>query len=521
MATIIGSYEILHSIASGGMGEVFLARHNPTRREVALKVLYPQYSRDPEFVARFMREAQATVQLRHHHIVEVFDANMVDGSYYIAMENLSGGSLSAYLTQLRKAGQVMSVEEALEITRQIASALDYAHQRGFIHRDIKPSNILRAADGRWVLTDFGIVLSHGATKLTRSVSIMGTAEYMSPEQGQGREVDNRTDIYALGVVMYEMLTGRLPFEAETPVALLYKHVHEPPPVISRIRPGLPSGVAAVVNRAMAKKPEQRFSSATELIMALDGALSPVKKIAPVWIAAGGLLAGLGVVGSIVLLSGGGQPEPITPTAAALARTTVSAPTSAATAVVRVTVVAPTATLLPMDTPSPATATPTSTPSIATATSDEAQITRTPTPRGPTPTRTSTPTPPLAAYAPPGLILPVDNASFGNADRPTFSWSSAGALAADVYYRFVIEHRQGQDVTCTKKTNAVSRDYIASLSNGQAVRWFVDVVRVTGAITDGAACAGATIAGPSASRSVKWDVASSGVSGPPKPTIAPP
>ena len=268
----LGDYEILRRIATGGMGTVYLARHNGTRREVALKVLSAQMSEDPEFVARFQREVQATAALRHPHIVQVYDTGTIDGQRYLAMEYLSGGNLQQELVQLTIKNQQMPVARALQITRQIASALEYAHKRGLVHRDIKPSNIMIAADGRYVLTDFGIVLTQGGTKLTRNVETIGTPEYMSPEQIQGRVPDRRSDVYSMGIVLYEMLAGIAPFKAENTLAVLYKHVHEQPPTLVRVRTDLSAPVVQLVTRSIAKKADDRFQSAQDMIHALDRAI---------------------------------------------------------------------------------------------------------------------------------------------------------------------------------------------------------------------------------------------------------
>lgn len=506
------------------MGEVFLAIHTPTRREVALKVLHAHYARNPEFVGRFMREAQATVQLRHPNIVEIFDANVVDGNYYIAMENLSGGSLTAYMTTLKQAGQPMPVDEALSIIRQIAQALSYAHQRGFIHRDIKPSNILKAADGRWVLTDFGIVLANAATKLTRISSVMGTAEYMSPEQGMGLEVDGRSDVYSLGMVLYEMVAGRLPFQADSPVSYIYKHVHETPPPVSKFRQGIPAGVAAIVNKAVAKKPDQRYTSAQEFVTAIENLSKPQKKAAPAWApiaAVAGVLAVIGVVGAMALAGGRtpAQPTPAAP-ASATPALAVIIPTAASSAVPPTAIILPTQ---PNATTPPATAkqTPT-TPPQPTATLTTLPTAAPSTTPGATPTRKPTNTPGVVSAVGPSLLSPAPNFQINSPGSPNFSWSAVAGLGANDYYQFSIHHPKGVDVTCTKKTSALGRDYIPSLNGqGQALTWSVGVVRVASPIVDGSACAGQSIAAPREQRALYWWVggqsSAPGAPPPPKPT----
>ncbi|NJM41202.1 MAG: serine/threonine protein kinase [Anaerolineae bacterium] len=212
----IGDYEILNRIAHGGMGTVFLATHKGLRRHVALKVLSPQVNQDQEFIARFRREAHVIASLDHPHIVRVHDAGCAENYYFIAMEYLNYGTLKDRVKKFKEAGTPMAVVEVLEITRQIATALDHAHKKGVIHRDVKPSNIMIASGGRHVLSDFGIVFVQSGTRLTRSHGqLIGTAEYMSPEQADQRPYDHRVDIYALGVVMYELLTGTVPYTGDT------------------------------------------------------------------------------------------------------------------------------------------------------------------------------------------------------------------------------------------------------------------------------------------------------------------
>lgn len=335
----LGDYEILRRIATGGMGTVYLARHGSTRREVALKVLSAQMSEDPEFVARFQREVQATAALRHPHIVQVYDTGTIDGQRYLAMEYLSGGNLQQELVQLTIKNQQMPVARALQITRQIASALEYAHKRGLVHRDIKPSNIMIAADGRYVLTDFGIVLTQGGTKLTRNVETIGTPEYMSPEQVQGRIPDRRSDVYSMGIVLYEMLAGIAPFKAENTLAVLYKHVHEQPPTLTRVRTDLTAPVVQLVTRSIAKKADDRFQSMQDMIHALDRAIlgksiggsagNNIRRVA-IFGALGTMLAALAVVVYIVAINGPPRIFGSNPAAVAATSTIALIPTAETT-----------------------------------------------------------------------------------------------------------------------------------------------------------------------------------------------
>lgn len=346
----LGDYEILRRIATGGMGTVYLARHGSTRREVALKVLSAQMSEDPEFVARFQREVQATAALRHPHIVQVYDTGTIDGQRYLAMEYLSGGNLQQELVQLTIKNQQMPVARALQITRQIASALEYAHKRGLVHRDIKPSNIMIAADGRYVLTDFGIVLTQGGTKLTRNVETIGTPEYMSPEQVQGRIPDRRSDVYSMGIVLYEMLAGIAPFKAENTLAVLYKHVHEQPPTLTRVRTDLTAPVAQLVTRSIAKKADDRFQSMQDMIHALDRAIlgksiggsagNNIRRVA-IFGALGTMLAALAVVVYIVAINGPPRILGSNPAAVAATSTIALIPTAETTPTDVPTVVEPT------------------------------------------------------------------------------------------------------------------------------------------------------------------------------------
>ena len=268
----IGPYEIIDKIASGGMGTVYLAQHREMRRQVALKVLLAGAHDDQQLIARFRREAQATSQLKHPNIIEVYDLGDDNGQYYMAMEYIPTGSAQARLRDLAKQGRQMEPAEALRMVRQVASALDYAHSQGFVHRDIKPSNILLRPDGSAVLADFGIVLATSGTKITHTIAAIGTPEYMSPEQAQGRHMDARSDLYSLGIVLFEMLTGALPFHADTPMGVVYKQIREPLPDMARLRKGIPFYAQRTVERATLKKPRERFQTAAEMIRALDVSL---------------------------------------------------------------------------------------------------------------------------------------------------------------------------------------------------------------------------------------------------------
>ncbi len=260
----LGKYRILEEIGRGGMATVYKAYQSSLNRHVAIKVMAPFLAQDREFRRRFKEEALATAALDHPNIIHIYDADQEAGYHYIAMEYVAGGNLHDRL----KEGRPLDVTTAVSIATQIGAALDHAHRHGFIHRDVKPSNILLGREGRAVLTDLGIAKAIQATRLTRTGTAIGTPEYMSPEQAQGAEVDHRTDIYSLGIVVYEMLAGQVPFQADTPLTVLYKQVNEPPPDLTQVNPDVGRAIAAVVTRALAKDREHRFHTAQEMIDAL-------------------------------------------------------------------------------------------------------------------------------------------------------------------------------------------------------------------------------------------------------------
>ena len=274
-STTLGPYTLISRIAKGGMATVYLAQHQQTHEQVALKVLSLEASEDAEFVARFRREGQVVATLNHLNIVPVYDAGCDQGQFYIAMAYLPYGTLKDRLTKYEVTDEHMPIEEALDIGRQIAWALDHAHKKGLIHRDVKPSNILLALGGRYVLSDFGVAYVRDSTRLTRTDKyVVGTPAYMSPEQAEQRPFDHRIDVYALGIVLYEMLTGRTPYVSEFEMMILYGHVHGEPPSVRRLRPDLTPSVIQVVERTMAKSPDARFQSAGEMALAIEALIQP-------------------------------------------------------------------------------------------------------------------------------------------------------------------------------------------------------------------------------------------------------
>ncbi len=248
-------------LGGGGMAKVFLARDRVLGRDVALKILREQYAEDTEFVERFRREAKSVASLNHPNVVQVYDQGRSgDGRYYIAMEYVPGGTL----------GDRIDVEvtldpgESARLASQVAGALQAAHGRGIVHRDVKPQNVLLTAAGEAKVADFGIARAASATSLSLTSLVLGTARYMSPEQALGEPVGPASDLYSLGVVLYEMLTGEAPFEAESLVAIAMKHVNEPPRPPRGLNPNVPEEMDALVMGLLAKRPEDRYASAAEL-----------------------------------------------------------------------------------------------------------------------------------------------------------------------------------------------------------------------------------------------------------------
>jgi len=256
-----GRYELSHLVARGGMAEVYRAHDQLLDRPVALKVLFPELSVDRSFVERFRREAQAAANLSHPNIVPVFDWGEDGGTYFIVMEFVDGRALSSIL---RTAGP-LHPDRAAEIAADVAGALAYAHRHGVVHRDVKPGNVLITEEGTIKVTDFGIARAVNTEEsLTQTGAVMGTATYFSPEQAEGKGVDARSDIYSLGVVLFEMVTGRPPFLGDSPVAVASKHVREHPPAPREINAGVPPDLEAIILKCMAKSPEHRYATGDEL-----------------------------------------------------------------------------------------------------------------------------------------------------------------------------------------------------------------------------------------------------------------
>lgn len=261
-------YKILELIGEGGMALVYKAECTLLQRIVAVKVLRTQYSSDKEFVDRFRREAQAAASLSHPNMVNIYDVGEEDGIHYIVMEYISGTTLK----DLIKKEAPLPVNKALRIALQIAEALKHAHERNIVHRDIKPHNILLTADGRAKVTDFGIARAISAGGYTQTGVVMGSVQYFSPEQAKGAPVGPQSDLYSLGCVLYEMLSGEVPFQGESPISIALKHLQEEPLPINRFRQDLPQSVVSLVERAMAKDLGKRYPSARAMIKDIQAVL---------------------------------------------------------------------------------------------------------------------------------------------------------------------------------------------------------------------------------------------------------
>ena len=260
-----GVYRIVEPLGQGGMAAVYKAYQPAVDRHVALKILPSHLAQDPEFLARFEQEAKVLAKLQHPHILPVHDFGESDGFTYIVMPFIKTGTLAATLT-----GQPLPFDQIKRVITQVGDALDCAHAQGLVHRDVKPSNILLDERGNCLLADFGIAkILEGTDTLTATGSLIGTPKYMSPEQGLGDPVDGRSDIYSLGVVLYEMATGQVPFEAETPLAIVVKHIRDPLPVPTQVNPDIPQPLQRMIFRAMHKEPSERFPTASAMVEAMS------------------------------------------------------------------------------------------------------------------------------------------------------------------------------------------------------------------------------------------------------------
>ncbi|HSC50930.1 MAG TPA: Stk1 family PASTA domain-containing Ser/Thr kinase, partial [Gaiellaceae bacterium] len=293
--TLIGSvfdgrYRIERKLGAGGMADVYLAEDQELGRRVAIKILNDRHAADDSFIERFRREAKNAAGLSHPNIVSIYDRGEAEGTYYIAMEYLDGRSLKELIVGRGPA----PIKTAIDYARQILAAVGFAHKHGIVHRDIKPHNVLVGGEGRLKVTDFGIARS-GASQMTEVGSIIGTAQYLSPEQARGAPVDQTSDLYSVGVVLYEMLTGQVPFTGDTPLEIAMKHLSEVPVPPSQLRPEVPRDLDSVVLRALAKDPHERYRSAEEMDADLRRVLDGLPVDPATETAATAVLAGAGVM----------------------------------------------------------------------------------------------------------------------------------------------------------------------------------------------------------------------------------
>ncbi|HET7087997.1 MAG TPA: protein kinase [Anaerolineae bacterium] len=332
----VGRYQITEHLGRGGMAEVYKAFQPSLDRYVAIKIMHAFLADDKDFRTRFEREAKFIATLRHPNIVQVYDFVVENGQYYMVMEFIDGVTLKSMLEMMHERGGWVTLDDAVTIVVSLGSALRYAHERGMLHRDVKPANVMITSDGHVILTDFGIAKILSATNLTASGAMVGTPSYMSPEQGMGQAGDERSDIYSLGVMLYQLAVGRLPYDADTPLAVVLKHINEPLPVPRALKSDLPEGVERVIVKALAKNPDDRYQTVAEMTAELKRAMGLPADVTPTEQMKDGSamkLAGATVVGRIGAVTP--QPERAA-SSATVARTgassTAARPAAPATAV---------------------------------------------------------------------------------------------------------------------------------------------------------------------------------------------
>ena len=274
-------YVLEEMLGQGGMSAVYKSTDPNLKRVVAIKIIHPHLSNDPNFVKRFEEEAEAVAQLRNPGIIQVYDFNRDEDTYYMVLEFVPGETIQEHLKRLNESGRKLSTTSAIEYIAEVCDALDYAHQRGMIHRDIKPANLMLNIMNQIILMDFGIAKIVGGQRHTATGAVVGTAMYMSPEQIKGTHADRRSDIYSLGVTLFEMVSGRPPFEAESAMTLMMMHINDPVPNPKDLNPDVPDDLIAVINKALAKDPNARYQTAAQMAAALRNVLGRIKSGAPV------------------------------------------------------------------------------------------------------------------------------------------------------------------------------------------------------------------------------------------------
>lgn len=288
----LGPYKIVGLIGTGGTGRVYKAKHTMLGREAAIKILRADLGADDQYHARFIREARTIAQMRHPHIVQLYDFGQFHDTYYMVMEYIPGESLETKLKAARASGRLLPGAEVWSIIKQMGEALSYTHERGVIHRDIKPANVLLSQDGDIVVSDFGVsklLAGHGNTS---TGTVTGTPTYMAPEQALGESIDHRADLYSMAIIVYEMLAGRVPFEAPSLVTMIYKHLHEPVPPLRKFNPAVPPHVEAELLKALAKRPNDRHRSVAEFQHALSGTGSAARaELSPAFVERGKIVVG--------------------------------------------------------------------------------------------------------------------------------------------------------------------------------------------------------------------------------------
>lgn len=279
--SLSGRYKLEELLGQGGMSAVYKATDPNLKRVVAVKLIHAHLSNDPGFVSRFEEEAASVAQLRHPNIIQVYDFNHDDesDSYYMVLEFLPGETVQQHLERLNKSDRKVSSAKAMQYMIDICEAVGYAHQRGMIHRDIKPANLMINVTDQCILMDFGIAKIVGGQRHTATGAVVGTAMYMSPEQIKGESPDNRSDIYSLGVTLFEMVSGQPPYQADSAMTLMMMHVNDPVPEIKNLNPDVPNDLVEVINKALAKDPNNRYQSASQMAKALGDALSRAKTVA--------------------------------------------------------------------------------------------------------------------------------------------------------------------------------------------------------------------------------------------------